>query len=488
MTDDIDWTRRRTLAALGAIGTASATAGFGTSAYLSDEERFAGSALTAGTLDLKVAWAEHYAGVGSLGERVRRVDGDPSAVPGGYVGLPTPVDPVVAVPQNELSRVLAETAVEAYPDPDDDGVQDAFAAAPGETTADGVGYICADGADTPADLDPTASLRTLNEDTQGEAGAKPLFAFEDLKPGDFGIATLTYHLCGNPGYVWLRGGLVENAENGQTEPESVADESDGGDLLDAVQVAVWYDDGDGVFGTNVTPVTGQTTTSLGELLTALSQGRGLRLCPGGVEGTCVSEKTYDSRHVTGDTVTVADGSHTIAKNPTCEAFGLLEGVKTDEAPEGNLPQTGTTTYETAYGTLTVTTGVVDGDQTVTDWSFESDDYCVAKLVVKGGNEGANVYSYDNPDGDDDFTNDAVPGAMSDADTQLQTPTGQDISHLDACLARTGDCCFEPSTDHTLGFAWWLPRTAGNAVQTDSVAFDVGFYTEQCRHNDPEGRR
>jgi hypothetical protein len=27
---------------------------------------------------------------------------------------------------------------------------------------------------------------------------------------------------------------------------------------------------------------------------------------------------------------------------------------------------------------------------------------------------------------------------------------------------------------------------GNEVQSDSVSFDLGFYAEQCRHNDGEG--
>ena len=47
-------------------------------------------------------------------------------------------------------------------------------------------------------------------------------------------------------------------------------------------------------------------------------------------------------------------------------------------------------------------------------------------------------------------------------------------------------CFPNSTTRYLGFAWWLPHEVGNEVQTDSVTFDLGFYTEQCRHNDGEG--
>jgi hypothetical protein len=47
-------------------------------------------------------------------------------------------------------------------------------------------------------------------------------------------------------------------------------------------------------------------------------------------------------------------------------------------------------------------------------------------------------------------------------------------------------CFDPSTDHYIGFSWWLPLDHGNEVQSDSVEFDIGFYTEQCRHNTGSG--
>jgi len=58
--DDLSLSRRKALAALGSIGVASAGAGLGTSAYFSDQETFENNELTAGTLDMKVAWDEHY--------------------------------------------------------------------------------------------------------------------------------------------------------------------------------------------------------------------------------------------------------------------------------------------------------------------------------------------------------------------------------------------------------------------------------------------
>jgi hypothetical protein len=52
---------------------------------------------------------------------------------------------------------------------------------------------------------------------------------------------------------------------------------------------------------------------------------------------------------------------------------------------------------------------------------------------------------------------------------------------------SGRNCFSAETTHYIGFEWWLPINHGNQVQGDSVSFDVGFYTEQCRHNDGSGQ-
>ncbi|MFB6175727.1 MAG: hypothetical protein ABEI99_01035, partial [Halobaculum sp.] len=47
-------------------------------------------------------------------------------------------------------------------------------------------------------------------------------------------------------------------------------------------------------------------------------------------------------------------------------------------------------------------------------------------------------------------------------------------------------CYPYSTTRHVCVAWWLPVDHANEIQTDSVAFDLGFYTEQCRHNDGTG--
>jgi predicted ribosomally synthesized peptide with SipW-like signal peptide len=47
-------------------------------------------------------------------------------------------------------------------------------------------------------------------------------------------------------------------------------------------------------------------------------------------------------------------------------------------------------------------------------------------------------------------------------------------------------CFAGDEKHSIAFAWWVPIDHGNEIQSDSVSFDLGLYTEQCRHNDGSG--
>ena len=50
----------------------------------------------------------------------------------------------------------------------------------------------------------------------------------------------------------------------------------------------------------------------------------------------------------------------------------------------------------------------------------------------------------------------------------------------------GRACFENSMTYYVGFRWELPVDHANQIQSDGLTFDVGFYAEQCRHNDGSG--
>jgi len=55
--------------------------------------------------------------------------------------------------------------------------------------------------------------------------------------------------------------------------------------------------------------------------------------------------------------------------------------------------------------------------------------------------------------------------------------------LDADVLSDGRQCYSNLYTRCFGFKWWVPTSVGNEIQTDSVTFNLGFYGEQCRHND-----
>ncbi|MFA9518101.1 choice-of-anchor W domain-containing protein [Halopenitus sp. H-Gu1] len=65
-TNPIGLSRRRVLSGLGAIGVASAGAGLGTTAFFSDSETFENNTITAGELDLRVAYEASYDSDGAV--------------------------------------------------------------------------------------------------------------------------------------------------------------------------------------------------------------------------------------------------------------------------------------------------------------------------------------------------------------------------------------------------------------------------------------
>ncbi|WP_256300410.1 choice-of-anchor W domain-containing protein [Haloarchaeobius salinus] len=181
MTDERQHlTRRTVLAGLGTVGVAAAGAGLGTTALFNDREGFSENLLTAGSLDLLLDYKATYDG--------------PNGV-----------------------EILGQR-----PTPDEEQAwEDQF----GEGSE--IDYCSDDG-----------KAMLINGDEI------PVFDLDDVKPGDSGEVTVSLHICDNPAWVTMSGELVENAENGQTEPE-LADEgedTDGvGELADAIQVTMWYD-------------------------------------------------------------------------------------------------------------------------------------------------------------------------------------------------------------------------------------------------------
>ena len=266
-----DLSRRKVLGALGAIGAASAGAGFGTSALFSDQETFEDNRLVAGELDLKMDWEEHYSFPQlfegfedpTAGLDVRREEpGDTDLYRRYPIGATdeTTGGGALWVNESDVPQYMDNTAIDSFPDVGNDGTADyplGAMADSGERVCDILTDVGGsnNGLSTFTDPERDVVARTDNEDTRlgGGDGGAPLINLSDVKPGDFGEVTFSVHLCGdpgNPGYLWMNmpGGLTER-ENGVLEPEVGApgemdtpgSPDQQGDLAARIQTALWYD-------------------------------------------------------------------------------------------------------------------------------------------------------------------------------------------------------------------------------------------------------
>ena len=586
--------RRKTLAALGTIGAASAGAGLGTTAWFSDTETFQGNTISAGSLDLKVDWEEHYYD-GSSGAEYLQYE-EPEA--GDFVAFPDPENSYAWVPREDLAAFMDATSIEAFPDPDGDNIQEV-------EYDDWVYNACEMGADTPEDLDPSpeGALRTENADTWDSENdeARPIIALDDVKPGDFGELTMSFHLCDNPGYVWLMGELVSAAENGHTEPEEQLrpDPEVGGpntenttgnhvELLDAIKTVWWYD----ARGDNVIQDCGVESVYLAD--SQAGEGTGTTLfevtLDGGVADlTELYETSGDNFDQTdaiaatpnGDEIILFDkdtkhlGAYSISDD-TFEDKGTVSGapggvVLAGHSLTGELwaasqdddqlymidPEAGSMTamgdtgidlqgadlvfgsdglyiwtsadgeeglYKVANPTVDTTAVAVDGgngfDGSLTGLAImDSDaghllgsDRDNDEIVKIDRTDGSVVESYSmEVDGEaynydwGDMTAGLFCGevfrrgnlrddlaALSlghgiPLDGNLATPidevAGIDNDEIETSADRDP---FAPELNHYIGFTWYVPPEVGNEIQTDSVEFDIGFYTEQERHNSGAG--
>jgi predicted ribosomally synthesized peptide with SipW-like signal peptide len=378
MTDErFDISRRKALAALGTIGVASAGAGLGTSAYFSDQETFENNQLTAGTLDMGVAYSAHYSDWsddedgsdtetdeddvevemynGPAGET-----GTAEELPEGTTGLPANNAWLIAV--DDPDQFLENTQYESYNDAEGDLV----------CTEDG-------GASSQADDAP-----------------KPVIELDDVKPGDFGEITFDFILCDNPGYVWLNGDLQSASENGITEPEADdPDEEDGVvELLDVVKAAVWIDDGGDGPGGNAD---GNNYQNDGE---TIFETGSLREVLGLIDGNNGTALTGNMNAEQGG----GTGEQGCFSADTVHSVAFAWWVPVDH---GNEIQSDTATFDLGFYTEQcrhndgsgLNNDAVDEDQT-DDESGESDDGAAA-LDVYTGQAGDELVAEFTVGGDDD---------------------------------------------------------------------------------------
>ena len=632
--------RRRALAGIGAIGVASAGAGVGTSAYFSDTESFENNSITAGELDLKVDWEEHYYnGMGSPADMAEMGDGmesdyylpafdlsgtgeefpDDEANEGSEIGplaSGVEVQPIDGRPialnwtgENTQDDFWDATAIEAFPDSGDDGGD-------GLQDPNAIEDICAYDADLDGVLsDPLRTNGTINDQTTGPGD--PVINLSDVKPGDFGEVTYSFHLCDNPGYVWLTGDLVDADENGHTEPEAededeytnITDDPASGnlfdnegdevdengniidsvdpedteqervELLDYVLTRMWYDDGNN----QVDEIGGQLDVVCAtDISGSLSQGELDDLEDGVndfIDALGASQADVEVGTLAfGDDVNVTSalddpsnvgvnlpGANNSRGTAMPAALDIADQLVNSEGRSGaqkaivlftdggpnyenreytasvngsdyTAPRDDTTAWSATPGDSPAAydNGTSSKDSSVTQGEME-ETAGVAASITGSGTSIATVYVGDTGEDTQAMTSSAqtaytdlptylassgpIASMMSDAfDVDVDNlgmlaselvelvTTSEEVFFLGTLrqaiqalsngqgVPLTGDLpaedgggsgrnCFSPSNDHYIGFEWWVPINHGNQIQGDSVSFDIGFYTEQCRHND-----
>jgi len=456
--------RRKVLAGLGAVGLASAGAGLGTSAYFSDRESFTGNSLTAGTLDLKLDYKATY------------------------LGGPGRLDAVKAM---------------GYPDAEDLGD----------------GRYLLDQAPSPADMQAWEDLVTGEQfdfcspeadEFLVNGDGIPVFTLEDVKPGDSGEVTISLHICDNPGYLKLIGDLTGNAENGQTEPETDDEGVDGdgiGELADAIEVCVWYDeDCDNVYeptGTGqqqelevalVSDVSGSMSQEIGDLKVAANNFVDNLSSPDEAAAISFNSSASVDQELTTNYQAVknainnysAGGGTDIAAGIDAGRIELLTGTMATAGASKVLILLGdggsaagpalaaaTTAKNAGIRIFTIALGSGADTQLLEDIASSPDDAFIAPNAADLDTVYAEIAQIVLA-GEQKI----VEGTMAEVFAALEEGI-----LLDGDRQEDGVQPYPGATTQCIGFEWTLPTDVGNEVQTDSLAFNIGVDAEQSRHND-----
>ncbi|GAA0549452.1 SipW-dependent-type signal peptide-containing protein [Halorubrum ejinorense] len=557
--DTIGLSRRKMLAGLGAIGVASAGAGLGTTAYFNDTESFEDNTLTAGNLDLLVDWQQTY----DFGE--------------------------------------GRQFVSAHPDHDGDGEQsveidgDVFSYSdfPDETDED------SNGANLPVltcDNIPPLSEADFGTDPVTGEEMETLVRLTDVKPGDSGEITFSLHLCDNPGYIWMQAGNVSEDGGAGTEPELLVDPDNVGDLGDAIEARLWYDEDcdnvydpaepvdimltldfsgsmlydqyGGVVSNDDIAINGTTYTETTKIdLVELGTRQFIDFLQNANADVQVGvayfdgEKSVDSEPRTGvlqaltsdlsvvdgaldglrqklanvvsggasSTPTDGDGDANPFSNASSIATGTYIGEGVDDA-QAELDANGRPSAakqnivlsdgESFNGTGTTQfsspTDAADDARAAspspaTDvYTINVDGSASTLLAMAGpaGGAGGDLLFFN--DLDDPLNIPTVFGNLAAQTTQEKIIMEDTLANvlaeladgdgipLDGNRATLYDELADPADDadrdafrgdgvmHCVALEWELPLEVGNEIQGDTLAFDLGFYTEQARHNDGAG--
>ncbi len=458
-------TRRQLLAGMGAVGLASAGAGLGTTAYFSDSESFEDNTLEAGTLDLKLDYKSTYMGGSGRLDHVQAM-GYPDAE---YLGdgryllgqAPTPEEEI------EWENLVQSSEFD----------------------------FCS----------PEADEYLVNGDEI------PVFTLDDIKPGDTGEVTISLHICDNPAWVTMQGEILENLENGMNEPEMEAPDLNGGDvgeLADAIEVCVWYDeDCDNVYEPTGTgqqqelevALVSDTSGSMGgsnlsALKSAATSFVGNLSSPDEAAAISFSTSSSLDQELTTDYTAVQNAINNYTAGGQTNVAGGI-GTAENELFNGTNATTG------ASKVMIVLTDGFENAGDARDAAQQAKDAGVRIFGIGLGNsvDTSLVADISSSPGDAFFAPDPadldtvyseIAQVVLEGEQKIASGTMAEVFDLladgidlDGDRQEEGVQCFPGATTQCVGFEWELPADVGNEVQSDSIAFDIGFDAEQCRHNE-----
>ena len=451
--------RRKLLAGVGTVGLASAGAGLGTSAYFSDEESFENNTLTAGELDLKLDYKSTYLGGPGRLEAVQAM---------GYAD---------AEYLGDGRYLLDQTPQPADMEEWEDGL---------------AGFdFCS----------PEADEFLVNGD------GISIFQLSDIKPGDSGEMTVSIHICDNPAWLEMGGELLENAENSVSEPEGEVDTTEGGDLADAIDVTVWYDeDCDNVYeptGTGqqqelevalVSDTSGSMSQEIGDLKAAANGFVDNLSSPDEAAAISFSNGSSLDQELTTTYQDVKDAiDQYVASGGTDMGAGI--STATTELTSGTNATAGASKVM-----IVLTDGQPSNTSAATAAATAAKNAGIRIFTIALGSGAATTFLEDNiaspgdafvaPDAADldtvysEIAQVVLAGEQIIAQgtlAEVMTTLAEGVE-LDGDRAEEGRQPYPGNTTQCIGFEWELPFEVGNEVQTDSVAFDVDFTAVQSRHN------
>jgi len=492
--------RRKILGSIGAIGVASVGAGLGTSAYFSDRESFSGNTITAGTVAINVDWQQRYWGAA------------PDVRPQDY-----------ATRDGEPNYPY----VNAFPDDTGDGEQDlggvvyagenaVFSAADVPTCCDCAGgeyYVTYEGQSyciapvvderTPEEFydDDRSSVSSRFLDIQRENAAVLFLYRQDKGGGELGDPRLFFVLdrFGNEdggGYASfeVEGDLTDvdwESLDWEVEDDPGDDSDDEYSITNTEATAdwIWGDkrtDG-GVLGSLTENFALRINPTLNGAA-ALSGGgpnfgpdfdtgvTSLVILDGDASGDIVLESDLGGPQADDDLSDIVIHSECgLDMEAASASFGPNENalIELDDVKPGDS------------GEVTFSLHVCDNPAYIwvgaAGFPRESvlGEFVRARVRLVPGclNE---VDGFDDIDGFDGQV--VVDGTLNDVLAAISDGSFQGIPLTN----EEENACFYPVADSTcVAFEWWFPTGQDdvNDAQGESISFDVGFYAEQCRHND-----